>query len=104
MKKSGLDRSQIATSIASCDLIIYMTGPCASAVDPARGPRDLCAHGSVANPPEAWTKNAYTLAKNKQVHVVDQTMLPGILAKSFFGQSFASPLFPPAFRKRRTWT
>ena len=31
-----------------------------------------------------------------QVHTGDQSVLPGILAKSFVGQSFASPLCPPA--------
>ena len=31
-----------------------------------------------------------------QVHTVDQTVLPGTIAKSFVGQSFASPLCPPA--------
>ena len=87
-----------------CILGWHNQGPARVPRDPARGPRDLRAHGSVANPPEAWTKNAYTLPKNKQVHVVHQTMLPRILAKSFVGQSFANALCPPAFRKRRTWT
>ena len=31
-----------------------------------------------------------------QVHTDDQYVLPGMLAKSFVGQSFASPLRPPA--------
>ena len=31
-----------------------------------------------------------------QVHTDDQSVLPGVLAKSFVGQSFASPLCPPA--------
>ena len=31
-----------------------------------------------------------------QVHTNDQSVLPGMLAKSFVGQSFASPLCPPA--------
>jgi len=36
-----------------------------------------------------------------QVHTDDQSVLPGMLAKSFVGQSFASPLCPPAFRNMK---
>ena len=38
-----------------------------------------------------------------QVHTDDQSVLPGVLAKSFVGQSFASPLCPPCCRNEN-WT
>ena len=39
-----------------------------------------------------------------QVHTDDQSVLPGILAKSFVGQSFASPLCPPAVNTEKKWS
>ena len=36
-----------------------------------------------------------------QVHTGDQSVLPGMRAKSFVGQSFASPLCPPALNYMR---
>ena len=36
-----------------------------------------------------------------QVHTGDQSVLPGMRAKSFVGQSFASPLCPPALKYMR---
>ena len=41
-------------------------------------------------------QKAKPLVFSMQVHTVDQTVLPGTIAKSFVGQSFASPLCPPA--------
>ena len=78
----------------------HQRGPARVPRDPARGPHDLCAHRSVANPPEAWAKNACTLAKTNRYTWLTRPCFLGFLQRASFGRALQVPSAPPAKKNR----